>query len=66
MVAKTIVPITVKSWHKVDEATKNLVWDTVVSGFEIDESKKDFVLQKARRALLSFRCFITQIGMLNL
>ncbi|XP_054817717.1 uncharacterized protein LOC129317413 [Prosopis cineraria] len=60
VVAKTTVPITVKSWRKVDEATKALIWDTIASGFDIDESRQDFVLQKAGRALRSFRYFVTQ------
>ncbi|XP_054783598.1 uncharacterized protein LOC129290703 [Prosopis cineraria] len=45
--AKSLVPITLKSWKNATPAMKDAVWRTLTSGFEIEERhKKSFVTRK--------------------
>lgn len=58
VVAKANVPITIRNWLGVDQTMKNNIWEQVESTFEIDASRKKYVLQQAEKALRAFWYFV--------
>ncbi|XP_054776612.1 uncharacterized protein LOC129285091 [Prosopis cineraria] len=59
VVTRREVPISYNTWRAVPRSNKEAVWEEIESSFNIDASRKKYVLGTASRQLRSFRTVLT-------
>ncbi|KAK7293030.1 hypothetical protein RJT34_15891 [Clitoria ternatea] len=59
-VTRNLVPITYYDWDNVPNDIKDIIWNSVAECFDIDDSRKKFVLSAAGQSARSFRAKLTK------